>query len=1494
MRLLRLPLALLLSLVLSPTASAGPGDAACCTQSTSRLDEMMNPVSAGDERFFTSPGGAPNVAIVLDNSTSMYEWPLTYEGSSNNCDSSLIHALGYDKNAVYEPEIRQLNSSSPNNRFFNEWFANDKVYQVALGQESDVNGMIGDYGTRDNQGSITVSDSTPPRGSRWTGATRADAISSACSGTSSSDTCQRCLRDEGYYIDRLTARSRMVGNFLNFFSPRYIMARRVVKQVVRDIRPVRMSFFDFGLDENQPSPRLRQAFNPPCNQSDPAANASNFDSNRQSIVNDLNTVKLRDYTPLAQTLYGVGRYFTDTSNANSLYPATVGSNWADVLKRTPRNVVVRNASTSGLDERGGQNISVCTACSFNAAIVLTDGEPTGALDSQMPSAVNSPQEVTCDGCPDSDFDDVARFLWTHDLRGDQAGDQKLATYTVAFALDPDSSGGKLLASAATAGGGLPLSAKSAPQLKQALLNIFEDINNRSTSFSSASFASLQSADVTASAVLPRMSPQRNQPWRGALYRFGQFNEFVEDQDKNGDGDKDDLFLTDSTGAVVREDSTGQFVRAPTPGNPSTPDATPYWEAGAKLRELGWAARKVYTVTDSNTDGLFSEQDAVIAFSTDNWATLKPYLGVAGTAFCPTAVDAGNFFRLLGRTTAEMAALVGVTDTSTQARRDELCVKALIQYVRGRDLADEDRDGSRDDSRPSILGDIFHSSPVEVGPPVEPTLCKLGVSNQCLYTLFEQELGVAATPLASYTAQPTCDGTSTVTRNAYDKYQWDQRRRDKLILVGSNGGMLHAFHDGDGAADCASGLVNYSGSSGREVWAFVPPDLLPRLQDLPRGHSFYVDGDVMVRDIWADQDGDGVKDADEFHTVALAAEGRGGTHYFALELKFDSNGDATAPGFRWLFPQPCSDEAARFGKTFLSLSPKPPPIGPVLLASEDVGQVRHGVRSQETWVAMLHGGWSPMNEKGRGLYMVDVWRGEVANRTDKDNLLWKWEYDDAADGERQVTRKYMTHSFAAPVAMVDYGGNDEVASDGFFDTGIVGDMAGQLWTLRFYAPGQRGSDGLVTNWSAARSFEQDRYAVNAAGAKSVKNVWPFFYLPSVALQVDNKALRAFVGTGNRYALLERKAGTCRFDDPASCSKYGCSSVSHDYQVQRAALNQTAASTAWGNATLGASSVEAASRTASFCGSASTDNVVAGFSLDGATSCPMASGPAQDFDFRQGLEVRCGQDAAGNYACRYTDLSQLNELGDTSVTPTAARLAELGRNRFYGVWVYGKRSDRIFDEGLIAQETGKKTVAQFDAARLTDRGDAAHPAELVDVTRTSCTSTSCSGNAGAETGLGWFLEYEDTAGAPTVASLEHKTAGGAALLGSCVLWSTVYPVTTTATCAAPANARSYGYQADFVTGQPNCALGFLRADATYDRRKGRDVLAPPPEPGTAIQVSRSGQVRYSVAFLEPGTTEATKFNVSSGGDLLQSIYELPVSRALHACRHEDPKNCYPAAP
>jgi type IV pilus assembly protein PilY1 len=51
-----------------------------------------------------------------------------------------------------------------------------------------------------------------------------------------------------------------------------------------------------------------------------------------------------------------------------------------------------------------------------------------------------------------------------------------------------------------------------------------------------------------------------------------------------------------------------------------------------------------------------------------------------------------------------------------------------------------------------------------------------------------------------------------------------------------------------------------------------------------------------------------------------------------------------------------------------------------------------------------------------------------------------------------------------------------------------------------------------------------------------------------------------------------------------------------------------------------------------------------------------------------------------------------------------------------------------------------------------------------------------------------------------------------------------------------------------------------------------------------VSRTGQVKYSTLLVEPGKAQATEVQVSGDMDVLQYIYELPVSRSLHACRHD----------
>src|SRR5581483_8351126 len=121
-------------------------------------------------------------------------------------------------------------------------------------------------------------------------------------------------------------------------------------------------------------------------------------------------------------------------------------------------------------------------------------------------------------------------------------------------------------------------------------------------------------------------------------------------------------------------------------------------------------------------------------------------------------------------------------------------------------------------------------------------------------------------------------------------------------------------------------VIYNAGTGNEVWAFIPPDQLPRLWLMLRGHQTYIDGEIMVRDVWVDgvqndMSAAGfvnhplIKQDVEYHTVAVASERQGGNHFFALDIT-----DTTTPQMLWVYPPPCSDEEAMWGQTWVSSRP----------------------------------------------------------------------------------------------------------------------------------------------------------------------------------------------------------------------------------------------------------------------------------------------------------------------------------------------------------------------------------------------------------------------------------------------------------------------------------------------------------------------------------------------------------------------------------------------
>jgi Tfp pilus tip-associated adhesin PilY1 len=220
--------------------------------------------------------------------------------------------------------------------------------------------------------------------------------------------------------------------------------------------------------------------------------------------------------------------------------------------------------------------------------------------------------------------------------------------------------------------------------------------------------------------------------------------------------------------------------------------TPIWEAGKKLalRDDTSDPRTIYTFVDATNDGTVGSGE----FGSDKFVnttsaatTLQPYLNAASTAPA-TATNIIKFIR--------------------------------GQYVAGmrqRRLPVVDDSGTTQTDQFWKLGDITYSTPVAVAAPAS--------NYHIIY------------------------GDTTY----HDFYTYYKNRR-VVIYTGANDGMLHAFnggfyHEGDNSSTSSKtehgwySDPNGSDKLGRELWAYIPYNLLPHLRWLTAtnySHCYYVD------------------------------------------------------------------------------------------------------------------------------------------------------------------------------------------------------------------------------------------------------------------------------------------------------------------------------------------------------------------------------------------------------------------------------------------------------------------------------------------------------------------------------------------------------------------------------------------------------------------------------------------------------------------------------
>ena len=264
----------------------------------------------------------------------------------------------------------------------------------------------------------------------------------------------------------------------------------------------------------------------------------------------------------------------------------------------------------------------------------------------------------------------------------------------------------------------------------------------------------------------------------------------------------------------------------------------------------------------------------------------------------------------------------------------------------------------------------------------------------------------------------------------------------VIFAGSNDGMLHAFDDADGS----------------ELWAFIPPNLLNKLQAL---HSdvteSFVDGSPKAY-ISYDSSGQINK------AILIFGQRRGGNHYYALDIT-----NPLLPKYLWKM-SPDVTGYAELGDTWSS-----PMIGKIACPA---------CPAEGKSVAFIGGGYDSNQDndplslddtKGRAIYVVDVLTG---------SLVWSYSHTDNSE---------MAYSIPSDIQKVDTNG------DGKIDRLYVGDMGGQIWRFDI-------GDPYTANWTGKIIFKSN------TGPSEKRKI---FFPPDVTLEKDSGNYEMLLfGTGDR--------------------------------------------------------------------------------------------------------------------------------------------------------------------------------------------------------------------------------------------------------------------------------------------------------------------------------------------------------------------------------------------
>jgi type IV pilus assembly protein PilY1 len=314
-----------------------------------------------------------------------------------------------------------------------------------------------------------------------------------------------------------------------------------------------------------------------------------------------------------------------------------------------------------------------------------------------------------------------------------------------------------------------------------------------------------------------------------------------------------------------------------------------------------------------------------------------------------------------------------------------------------------------------------------------------------------------------------------------------------VFVGDNQGILHMIDTGGPSSDTAG--TNLANTGGKELFAFIPQELLPNLATLERNEkSVLTDGYVYGLDgAWVawkyDKDGDQiVEPGNGDHVYLYGGMRRGGKNVYALDVSSMNRTTAEAqrnPRLLWVV------EGGKAGTEFENMGQSWSDPSPRWIRWK--GERRRVVFFGGGYDAAVHDNnqsFTNSDQLGRQLYMVDATTGE---------LLW-WASNDAS---ADTTFSDMRYSITAAPTTVDRNAN------GYVDGIYVVDLAGQIIRFDVSESATKAGDFVKNTVLVAK------LGATADGASSTADNRRFYDAPALAFVRVNGSNDVVIALSSGY-------------------------------------------------------------------------------------------------------------------------------------------------------------------------------------------------------------------------------------------------------------------------------------------------------------------------------------------------------------------------------------------